>query len=290
MSLLVIGKDGQLATSLAQRDPALLSVGRPEVDLAVPGALAHAIHAARPAVIINAAAYTAVDQAEDQPELAHRINAEAAGEGAAAAAEIGARFIQVSTDYVFDGKSSTPYREDAATAPLGAYGRSKLAGEELVRAANPDHLIVRTAWVYSPFGRNFVKTMMAAAATRDTLRVVDDQRGSPTSALDLADALLTVVVRWRRDSGVGLGQVYHVAGSGETSWCGLAAHVMARCRRLELPAAAIEPIATADWPTRAERPGNSVLDGRKFAADFGVRLPDWRQSVDRTVDLLAKRA
>jgi dTDP-4-dehydrorhamnose reductase len=173
---------------------------------------------------------------------------------------------------------------------LGVYGRSKLAGEGLVRTACPGHVIVRTAWLYSPFGRNFVRTIVEAARTRDTLRVVNDQRGSPTSALDLADALLAMLGRWRAGDEVGLGQTYHVAGSGETSWCGLASHIMAQCERLGLPFAAVEPIGTGEWPTRAARPRNSVLDSAKFAADFGVRMPDWRMSVDQTVARLAANA
>src|SRR5437660_1636965 len=198
MKVLVTGTEGQLARSLVERarlHPAidLVAIGRPMLDMEVAGSAAAAIAEAAPDVVVNAAAYTAVDQAEDEPERAFRVNADAAGEVAAAATRAGAAVIQLSTDYVFNGRAEGPYREDAPVDPLGVYGRSKLAGEEQVRAANPRHAIVRTAWVYSPFGRNFIKSMMAGAGVRDRLTVVDDQRGSPTSALDLADGLLAMV-------------------------------------------------------------------------------------------------
>jgi dTDP-4-dehydrorhamnose reductase len=166
---------------------------------------------------------------------------------------------------------------------LSVYGASKLAGEEAVRAANPDHLILRTAWVYSPFGRNFVRTMVAAARDRDSLNVVDDQHGSPTSALDLADAILAIAANWPLDSG----RIYHIAGSGSASWFELASEVMANCHRLGLPAAEVRPIGTADWPTRAARPRNAVLDSDAINRDLGIRLPDWRQSVAGIVERLS---
>jgi dTDP-4-dehydrorhamnose reductase len=241
------------------------------------------IRAVSPDLVINAAAYTAVDQAEDEPERAFRINAEAAGEAAAAARKVNAAIIQLSTDYVFDGRADAPYNESAPTNPLSVYGASKLVGEEAVRAANPHHLILRTAWVYSPFGRNFVRTMIAAARDRDSLNVVDDQHGSPTSALDLADAILAIAADWSLDSG----HTYHLAGSGSASWFEMASEVMANCHRLGLPAADVKPIATADWPTRAVRPPYAVLDCAEIAGDLGIRLPDWRQSVATTVERLA---
>ena len=285
MRLLVTGREGQLARSLAERFVAhpgieLIALGRPQLDLAEAGSVARAIREHRPDLVINAAAYTNVDQAEDEPELAFRVNADAAGEAAAAARAIGARNVHVSTDYVFDGRATGAYAEEAPTNPLSVYGRSKLAGEEQVRAADPDHMILRTSWVYSPFGRNFVKSMMSAARDRDVLTVVEDQAGSPTSALDLADAILEAVRSWRSGT-------YHVAGFGQTSWCGLARAIMAECRRLDLPSAQVEPIRTEAWPTKAARPRNSVLDCSKFARDFGIRLPDWRGSIAATVERLA---
>ncbi len=292
MRVLVTGTRGQLVQSLIEKsgdwpEIELIALGRPDVDLEVAGSVAKAIATHRPDAVVNAAAYTAVDQAEDEPERAFRANADAAGEAAAAARDAAAPIIQVSTDYVFSGDGEGAYLEDSPTGPLGVYGRSKLAGEEQVRAAQPDHLIARSAWVYSPFGHNFVRSIMKAAGERDTLTVVDDQRGSPTSALDLAHAILNVLDQWRRGSGAGLGETYHVAGSGETSWCGFAKEIMARCGELGLPTAEVVPIKTSDWPTRARRPRNSVLDCGKFERDFGLRLPDWPKSVAEVVARLA---
>jgi len=288
MRIVVTGTEGQLTRSLVERASLhpgieLLALGRPQLDLEIPGSVAKAIADAAPDVVINAAAYTAVDQAEDEPERAFRINADAAGEIADAAAQAGAAVIQLSTDYVFDGQGSGAYREDAAVNPLGVYGRSKLAGEEQVRAANPRHAIVRTAWVYSPFGRNFVKSMMAAADGRDRLTVVDDQRGSPSSALDLADGLLAMI-----HVGGGWGETYHLAGSGETSWCGFAREIMDQCAANGLPHVPVDPIHTEDWPTRAVRPRNSVLDSGKFSRAFAFAMPDWRKSTRTVVERLAR--
>ena len=291
MRVLVTGKHGQLVRCLLETpSPTIewLAIGRPEVDLVEPGSLAAVIRAARPDVVLNAAAYTAVDQAEAEPERAFRINADAAGEAAVAASELAIPIVQLSTDYVFDGTEQGAYRESAPTVPLGVYGRSKLAGEAQVRAANPDHLILRTAWVYSPFGSNFVKTMIRVAAQRDVLNVVDDQFGTPTSALDLAAGLVTAIERWAAGARTGLGDAFHLAGTGRTSWCSLASAVMDNCRRLGLPHAEVRPIATADWPTPAPRPHNSALDSSKFAADFGFTMPDWRVSVARVVERLAE--
>jgi dTDP-4-dehydrorhamnose reductase len=291
MKVLVTGTEGQLARSLVERarlhaDIELVALGRPELDLERLGSAGLAITESSPDVVINAAAYTAVDQAEEEPERAFRINADAAGEIADAAARAGAAVIQLSTDYVFDGRGDGPYREDVLVNPLGVYGRSKLAGEEQVRAANPRHAIVRTAWVYSPFGRNFVKSMMAAAATRDRLTVVDDQRGSPTSALDLADGLLTMI-----EAGGGWGETYHLAGGGEaTTWCGFAREIMGQCAANHLAAVPVEPIRTENWPTRAVRPRNSVLDSSRFEEAFGFAMPDWRLSVREVVERLAREA
>lgn len=293
MRILVTGREGQLVTSLAERaseraDISLIAAGRPQLDLEARETIRAAVAAAAPDLIVNAAAYTAVDQAEDEPDRAFRINAEAAGELAAAAREAGAGFVQISTDYVFDGSGEGPYREDAQTRPLGVYGRTKLEGENRVREVHPGAMIVRTAWVYSPFGRNFVKTMLQLAETREQLKVVGDQRGSPSSALDLAEGLLALAGRWHAD-GAGEGGTYHLAGSGETSWAGLAAFVFEEAARRRLPAATVEPIPSSDWPTRAERPRNSVLDSSAFARDFGYRAPDWRESVSAVVERLASR-
>jgi dTDP-4-dehydrorhamnose reductase len=292
MKVLIVGTEGQLSRSLLERGRSsagieVLAFGRPELDLEVPGSAARAISAVSYDVVINAAAYTAVDQAEDEPERALRINADAAGEIARVTHEVGARLVHISTDYVFDGLSLKPYDESAAPNPLSVYGRSKLEGEEQVRASNPAAAIVRTAWVYSPFGRNFVKTILAAAQTRDALTVVDDQRGSPSSALDLADGLLVLLRHWRSGEGAGLGETYHLAGTGFTSWFGFAQAIIEECRKHGLSTTEVRPIRTGDWPTRAVRPPNSVLSSAKFARDFGFVMRPWRDSVVEVVSRLA---
>ena len=291
MKVLVTGAQGQLARSIIERGAAraefeIVAFGRPELDLEIAGSGEEAVATVRPEVVINAAAYTAVDKAEDEPERAYRINARAAHEIAAAAGRIGANVIQISTDYVFDGRAEGPYAEDANPNPLGVYGRTKLVGEEQVRDANPNHVIVRTAWVYSPFGRNFVKTIMSAATDRDSLDVVDDQRGNPSSALDLADGLFRILDEWVEGRQTGLGETYHLAGTGSTSWFGFAQVIMEECRRLGLPAAEVRPIRTADWPTKATRPANSSMSSEKFARDFAFSMPRWEQSLSEVVGRL----
>jgi dTDP-4-dehydrorhamnose reductase len=293
MKVLITGREGQLVRSLLERGGGvdgleLIAVGRPELDLARPETIRNAVRRHAPDVIVSAAAYTAVDQAEDEPELAFRVNGQAPGLLADAAREFGGRIIHFSTDYVFDGSASEPYREDAGTGPIGVYGQSKLQGEERVQVAGPDHVIVRTAWVYSPFGRNFVKTMMSLAKSRDVVRVVADQCGSPSSALDLADGVLAILRGWASGGRAGLGETFHLAGTGEASWYDLAAEVFSACTRRGLPSAKAEPISTADYPTKAVRPANSMLDSAKFAATFGYRAPHWRGSVGATVKHLAK--
>lgn len=287
MRILVTGREGQVARSLVERaagrkDLTLIALGRPHLDLEKPETIGLAIADARPDLVINAAAYTQVDQAEEEPERAFRVNGEAAGDVAAAAATLGVPIIHLSTDYVFDGRLDRPYREDDPVNPLGVYGRSKLEGEERVRAANSDHAIVRTAWVYSPFGRNFVKTMMTAAHTRDELNVVADQVGNPTSALDLADGLLAMAEQWRGSG------TWHLAGTGDASWHEFAEAIMSACREAGEPSARIAPIRTQEWPTKAVRPANSRLSSARFEADFGFAMPDWRASVLDVVMRVAK--
>jgi dTDP-4-dehydrorhamnose reductase len=284
--LAVTGRGGQVARSLAERaggDVEVVRVGRPELDLAQPETIAPALAAVRPDVVVSAAAYTAVDQAEDEPDLAFAINAAGAGAVARAAAGIGAPVIHLSTDYVFDGEADAPYGEDHAPGPASIYGASKLAGEEMVAEANPRHLILRTAWVYSPFGRNFVGTMLRLAADRDEIAVVSDQWGNPTSALDIADGILVAALKLRRAADFPGHGVYHLAGAGATNWSGLARHVLETSARLGGPRAHIREIATADYPTRARRPANSRLSVEKFAAVFGWRAPDWQGSVEEVV-------
>jgi dTDP-4-dehydrorhamnose reductase len=284
MRVLVTGRDGQLARSLARRAPAhphlsLQAVGRPELDLERSRSIAEAIAAAAPDVVVNAAAYTAVDRAEDEPERAFRINAAAAGEVAEAARRAGARIVQISTDYVFDGAGEGVRAEAAPTRPLGVYGLSKLEGELRVAEANPDHVVLRTAWVYSAWGSNFFTTVIAAANRHDELEIAADQRGSPTAADDLADGILALIGAWRHNPRLGLGGLYHLAGTGDASRFDLATAIFEEAARHGLPTASVKPIRTADRPTRAARPANSVLDSGRFAADFGYRAPPWRQSV-----------
>ena len=270
MRILVTGRHGQLAQSLAERGgDDIILLGRPDLDLAIPGSPRSAILAARPDLVVNAAAFTAVDLAETEEAAARRINADAAGEIAASARELGVPMIHISTDYVFDGQASEPYAETAATGPINAYGRTKLAGEEAVRAATPDHFILRTSWLVSPFGQNFVRTMVDLGQQRDSLSVVADQHGNPTSALDLADAILVVARRWATGDCTGLGQTYHLAGTGIARWLDLAVAVQEEAGN----AAKVTPIATADWPTAAARPAYSALNCAKFARDFGYTMP-----------------
>ena len=296
MRILVTGRHGQVAQSLAERaahheDLELLFAARPEVDLAQAGAIAAAIESARPDAVINAAAFTEVDRAEDEPERAFRINADAAGEAAAAAARIGCPIIHLSTDYVFDGMAKTPYGEGAATNPLNVYGASKLLGEERVRAASDRHLIVRTAWLVGPFGKNFVKTMLRLAGDRDEIKVVADQFGCPTDTLMLADAILAIVRTWQAGApDAGLGQTFHVAGKGACSWADLARRVMATSVAAGGAGARIIDIPTSEYPTKAHRPAYSVLDTHLFERSFDVVIPDWQVSIDAVVRRLVSDA
>ena len=278
--MLVIGRNGQLARSLAERGgEGVTMLGRPELDLAVPGSASAAIGVARPDLIVNAAAFTAVDLAEAEEPQATRINADAAGEIAIASRDLGVPLIHISTDYVFGGTATAPIDEGAETDPIGAYGRSKLAGEIAVRAATDDHIILRTSWLVSPFGKNFVRTMVDLGQQRETLSVVGDQHGNPTSALDLANAVFAIAAQLQAGDQTGLGQTYHVAGTGIASWFDVAVAVQDELARLGTKSATVTSITTADWPTPARRPAYSALDCSKFTRDFGVAMPDWRASL-----------
>ena len=280
--ILVTGGAGQVAQALAAApgDRALRAVGRPDFDFDRPETLRAVLDAAAPALVVNAAAYTAVDKAESEPEAAWRANRDGPAALAAWCAAHGARLIHISTDYVFDGLKGAPYVEDDATSPTGVYGASKRAGEEAVLASGARALILRTSWVYAPRGKNFVLTMLNAARRTDRLRVVADQRGCPTAAADLAAAILALADSWDGHAG----GIFHAAGSGATSWHGLAEAVFARAERHGLRRPMVEAIATADWPTPARRPPDSRLDCGRLAARFGVALPPWQDSVARTVD------
>ena len=290
MRIAVTGQSGQIVLSMLERAPAgieVIALGRPTLDLADLASIAPAIAAARPDIVVNAAAYTAVDQAESEPELATLVNATGTGEIAKAAAGLGVPIVQISTDYVFDGALDRPYREDDPVGPVSAYGGSKLAGERAVAAATPDHAILRTAWVYSPFGRNFVKTMLRLAETRDEIGVVADQFGCPTSALDIADAVFAVARNLvARPGDAGLRGIFHMAAEGEAAWADVAEAIFAERERLGGSPVRVRRIATADYPTPARRPANSRLDCGKLSARHGVRLPKWRDSLTTCVERL----
>lgn len=285
--ILVTGRDGQVARSLAERGGAheLVFAGRPELDLADPASIERTVAAVAPDLIVSAAAYTAVDKAEDEPELAMAVNGEGPGVLARAAARAGAPVIHLSTDYVFDGSLDRPWREDDPVAPLGVYGATKLAGEQAVAASGATYAILRTAWVYSPFGTNFVGTMLRLAERRGELSVVDDQIGCPTSALDIADAVRAVADAWRKAPRHGADAVYHFAGDGETSWAEFARAIFAESGRRGGPVAQVKGIPTSAYPTRARRPANSRLDCQKFARTF-YPPPAWKDSLRVVMDRL----
>jgi dTDP-4-dehydrorhamnose reductase len=289
MRIAVTGKQGQVVTSLLERGAGkaeIIAVGRPELDLSDPASVATSFEALRPDVIVNAAAYTMVDKAEQDQETAFRVNAEGAGAVAAAAARLGAPLIHISTDYVFDGQLDRPYREDDPTGPTGAYGRSKLTGEQRVAENCDNCAILRTAWVYSPFGANFVKTMLRLGETRPELGVVADQRGNPTSALDIADGVLAVAERMTTDNSGELRGVFHMTGATEATWADFAEAIFALAEKHGRPAVSVKRITTADYPTPAKRPANSRLDSSKLRQLYGVALPDWRPSLAACVDRL----
>jgi dTDP-4-dehydrorhamnose reductase len=275
MRVLVFGTTGQVARELARHAPKraaeLVALGRAEADLADPEACAAAVTAAAVDAVINAAAHTAVDRAETESELAHRINAEAPGAMARAAAARGLPFLHVSTDYVFDGRPGRPWREEDPPAPLSAYGASKLAGERAVGAAGGIAAILRTAWVFSAHGSNFVRTMLRLGAERERLQVVDDQRGGPTPAADIAAALLTMAAALV--AGRGAPGIFHFAGAPVVSWADFAEAIFA-ARGGTAPA--IERIPSSAYPVPAARPRNSVLDCTRIAASYGIAQPDWR--------------
>ena len=295
LRVLVTGTQGQVARAMMERGPAhgavVTALGRPNLDLADPASIKRALERAACDVIVNAAAYTAVDKAESEPEAAMRVNGDGAGAVARTAASAKRPIVQLSTDYVFDGASSRPYVETDPTGPIGAYGRSKRAGEEAVAAATPDHAILRTAWVYSPFGANFVRTMLRLGATREALSVVADQHGAPTSALDIADAVLRVCANlYARPADASLRGVFHMTGAGEATWADFAREIFAEAERHGASPVRVNSIATKDYPTPARRPANSRLDTRKLAAAHGVELPHWRASTRDCVARLMRDA
>lgn len=285
--ILVTGGSGQLALALqAAATVPLLRVGRPDFDFDRPDTVAGIVARVRPWLVVNAAAYTAVDAAESDQDAAYRANCDGPAALAQQCTAAGIPFIHVSTDYVFDGSKGAPYVESDPVSPLGVYGRSKLAGEDAVRRSGAQAIILRTAWVYSATGKNFVRTMLTLGETRDRLSVVADQRGCPTAASDLATAILAIAARLRDGFRPEYAGVCHAAGSGETTWHGLAVAAFEAAARHGRRMPEVVPITTADWPTPVQRPADSRLDCARLEAVFGVRLPPWRDSVAPTVDAL----
>lgn len=296
MKILLLGASGQVGWELARSLQPLGEVtgwGREQADLSRPAALAGLVARAAPDLVVNAAAYTAVDRAESERELAFTVNAEAPGVLARAAREAGALFIHYSTDYVFDGAGEMARDERAPCAPLNVYGESKLAGELAVAEAAGDWLVLRTSWVYGARGANFLRTMLRLGAERETLRVVADQIGAPTSARLIADATAQVVAQALRERSEGrfVSEVLHVCAGGNTSWHGFAEAIFEgwRARRGvdALRVAAVEPIPTSEYPAPARRPLNSRLDCGRLAARHRLELPDWRVGVELVLEELA---
>jgi dTDP-4-dehydrorhamnose reductase len=290
--ILLFGAGGQLGrelTALAhERGVPLVGLARADGDITDRAAVARALKAHRPGLVVNAAAFTAVDRAESETVAAFSANAEGPAILAEATAEARIPLLHVSTDYVFDGSKPGPYVESDPVAPLGAYGASKSEGEVCIRALQPHHVILRTAWVYGVHGANFLKTMLRLAAERDVLRVVADQRGSPTATRDLAEAILAV--RAALMAGAEPWGTYHVAGQGETTWHGFASAIIAEQARFTGRSPIVDAITTAEFPTPARRPANSVLDSARFAAIFGYRAKPWQERMREVVaTLMAQR-
>ncbi|HWB46464.1 MAG TPA: dTDP-4-dehydrorhamnose reductase [Hyphomicrobiaceae bacterium] len=263
----------------------VVALGRPELDIADPQSIERAFAAFMPSIVVNAAAYTAVDTAESDADRAFAVNRDGAGRIAAAASAAGVPFIHISSDYVFDGSKSMPYVEEDDPHPLGVYGQSKLEGEHAVRDAHPDAVVLRTSWVYSPYGHNFLKTMLGLAATRETVSVVDDQYGTPTAAPDLASAILDLAQSILRDGSKS--GVYHLTSAGSTTWYGFAAAIFDGWKERGHRVPALRRIRTSEYPTPTRRPANSRLDCTKIHRMYGIRLPDWRDSLGECLDTVA---
>ena len=282
--ILVTGGTGQLASALAAA-VGVVRVGRPDFNFDRPETVEAAFRAAAPRLVVNAAAYTAVDGAETDADAAYRANRDGPALLARLCAQADIPLIHVSTDYVFDGNKTDPYVETDPVAPQGVYGASKLAGENAVMASGAKAIILRTAWVYAATGKNFVRTMLTVGKTRPRLTVVGDQHGCPTTAADLADAILAIIARidttgWQP----AYRGVFHAAGSGATTWHGLAVATFEEAGRHGANVPEVGPILTADWPTPAKRPANSRLNCTRLHDVFGIRLPHWRESLTRTVN------
>lgn len=294
--ILLTGINGQVGHALKQAfsqnaalSDSVIDLDRAQLDLTDQAAIRRVVETIKPDLIINPAAYTAVDKAETEPELAYAINADAPRVLAEEAARIGAQMIHFSTDYVYSGDKSSPYFEDDETAPLSIYGKSKLAGEEAIRTVGLQHLIFRTSWVYGAYGNNFLKTIIRLARERDALRIVADQFGAPTSSRSIADALVNVVTGLSDDGkNHEISGTYHLVNAGKTSWHGFAVEIVEQYLQmqqhygwpaLKVTLPAIEAISTQEYPTPAVRPANSCLDCSKLARDFSMTMPDWRDAL-----------
>lgn len=287
MHILVFGQSGQVATelhALSADDLRVTALDRSAADLGDPAACAAVIAAHAPDAVINAAAYTAVDRAEEDEAAAHVINADAPAAMAQACAKLGIPFVTISTDYVFSGSGDAPWHPEDATGPIGAYGRTKLAGEQAVAAAGGSWAVLRTSWVVSAHGNNFVKTMLRLGSERDALTIVDDQIGGPTGAAEIAQACVTIA-RALTDAPQ-LSGVYHFAGAPDTSWADFAREIFERSGTV----CAVTGIPSSDYPTPAQRPLNSRMDCARTTAAFGIARPDWRRSLDGILAQLGAKA
>ena len=292
-SVLVIGKTGQVARAISRLEPAsshnYICLGRPQLDLCNPDTLKSAFKDIKPSLVINAAAYTAVDRAEKEEELAYQINAEGPASLAALCVEHDAPLIHLSTDYVFNGDATQPYESNDPTDPKSVYGTTKEAGESAIRKISKKHIILRTAWVYSEDGTNFVNTMLRLGTERDQLSIVDDQTGSPTYAEDIAIALHQIVKQiLKKPNDVSWG-TYHVTNRGVTTWFGFAEEIFRQVSQSGAKAPTLIPITTQDYPTPARRPKYSVLDLSAIRDEFGIELPLWQDSLKRCLNTRLKR-
>ncbi len=291
--ILLTGINGQVGHALLPKLAAyqVVALSRHELDLSNQDEIRRVVSGIKPNLIINPAAYTAVDKAESEPELAYAINAEAAQILAEEAAKLGAALIHFSTDYVYDGAKASPYLESDAVNPVGIYAKSKLAGEDAIRAVGLPHLILRTSWVYGATGKNFLKTILRLAAERDSLRIVAYQIGAPTSSESIANAALKLVEHWQTAQENQSG-IYHLTNAGETSWHGFSCEIVNEYNSLGIEPALktsmenIAAIATADYPTPAARPANSRLDNTKLKQTFGIALPTWQQALHDVMQAL----
>lgn len=291
MHIAVTGRHGQVVQSLMERGAVcqvtISPLARPAIDLTDPAGVEAALISLRPDAVIGAAAYTAVDLAESDPDLASRVNVAGASAVARAASRLGIPIIHISTDYVFDGGLDRPYRETDPTCPVGVYGLTKLGGELAVAAATPNHAILRTAWVYSPFGKNFARTMLGLASKRDEISVVRDQLGTPTNALDIADGVIAVARNLiANPDAAELRGVFHMTGGGDSNWAEFAEAIFVASAAAGGPLARVMPIPTSAYPTPARRPANSRLDNSRLSDAHGIRLPHWRQSLPGCIERL----